>query len=331
MAESVRQASPSSQAPFPDPIPTIIRFGSVNLWSGASGVGKTIMLAEWFARMREGRTIWHKQTNCPTEFCVIAADRDWSTYAEAFRDAGFPDAELKRYVLADSTDENPQGWHKDGALSHFLFCLEKLDPQPGALVLTDPLSPLFIKGDQNRALDCAVSLHWIRRCGRQRQITQILSSNTIKISADPKEGYKRSRDNISGSGALVAYSDTSIYTEPPVDWGEPTTIGWAPRRAPEETFQCQFDPKTRLFIPYAGVTDEGDTSETDRPSLILTVLPETTGLRKKDWYHAAHAFLSEQGYVHYEERTFERDIVALLQRALITRVAQGQYARRKLQ
>jgi len=78
------------------------------------------------------------------------------------------------------------------------------------------------------------------------------------------------------------------------------------------------------------VADEGETAETDRPSLILTVLPEA-GLRKQDWYPLAHRFLSSQGYLSYSERTFERDLTILLERGLIMRLSKGLYVRRKLQ
>lgn len=95
-AESPTSSQPPN--PFPDPIPGIIPFGTVTLVGGASGVGKTTMLAEWCARWRDGRPICGHPTNPPTAFCYISADRPWLEYQPMFTAAGFPD--IPHYALA---------------------------------------------------------------------------------------------------------------------------------------------------------------------------------------------------------------------------------------
>src|SRR5262245_20619483 len=82
-----------------DPIPDIVPHQSLSYMSGASGVGKTRILADMLARMRDGRPICGHVTNPPTGFYYLAADRDWSTFERAFKAAGFPD--INRYVLAE--------------------------------------------------------------------------------------------------------------------------------------------------------------------------------------------------------------------------------------
>ena len=44
----------TSLADFPDPIPGIIPFGSTTLIGGASGSGKTTIVADWVRRWRDG-------------------------------------------------------------------------------------------------------------------------------------------------------------------------------------------------------------------------------------------------------------------------------------
>lgn len=234
---------------YPPPIPGVIPFGALVIFAGASGVGKTVMLSEMLVRLREGRTIWGHPTNCPADFFYLAGDRPWDpTFTDTFEVAGFPD--IKHYALADDTPEDPSTWRKEDALKILARLLEKkLQPTAGSLVIVDPAYPLFIKGNQNDARDVAVSMHGFRRLVQRFQITLICCANTAKEREENKT--QRPQDRVSGSGAFIAYSDTNMYMHDNGNEGG-TVFGWTPRRAAHECFQVQFDPHTRLFVPYTG-------------------------------------------------------------------------------
>jgi len=236
------------QVTFPDPIPGVIPFGSLTVVAGASGAGKTILMAECMQRMRDGRTFCGHPTNPSVEYYVIAADRDWSTYAQAYGAAGFPT--IKRYVLAEDPDFDPRSWgRKQSAFTLFEDCLKRLDPQPGSIVFVDPTAPLFIQGNQNDARDVALSLHWFRRLARQYQITLVLFANVGKQKAE--DVYRRAQDRIAGSGAFVAYSDTQISVDQDVDGV--VTVQLTPRNGAPEEHQFKFNIETKLFAPYQDV------------------------------------------------------------------------------
>jgi RecA-family ATPase len=287
----------------------------VNFFAGASGVGKTIMLAEWCARWRDGRTICGHTTRRPAGFAVLAADRDWSTYARAFHAAGFSD--IPHYTLAEDYESSPSTWGERTALELFEASLNKLAPVPGTLVLVDPVAPLFIRGDQNRARDVAISLHWFRRCARNRSLTLICCANVGKPKMD--EEYRRPQDRISGSGAFVAYSDTQIYMVGETDPVEHVSLGWTPRCAPAEEFKFQFDQNTHLFRPYT-VPTSGKTK--DRAAQLLPLIPDG-GIDVGDLLEAATQTL------HISQATFYRWISKLFESHRVQRDAYGIITTRK--
>jgi RecA-family ATPase len=169
---------------FPDPIPGVLPHGSLCLFAAAAGAGKTIFQTEWIGRWLSGRTICGKKTNCPTGFYYLAADRDWSTYAAAFECAGVPESKIVKYVLAEDVTQNPLDWGKESPLNFLHRCIIKLNPIPGSILFIDPMAPLFVLGDQNRARDVAISMHFIRRMARQYNITIICNANVVKAKTD---------------------------------------------------------------------------------------------------------------------------------------------------
>lgn len=246
--------APASTSAFPDPIPGILPFETVNLFSGPSGVGKTVIKAQWAAAFLRGDPILGIPTNRPTALYYLAADRPWHpTYAATFAAAGLTAADLTVYCLMDPDSGYDPRTLRAGNFSAFDFfdqCLDKLAPLPGGLVFVDPLAPLFIAGNQNIAKDVAIALQWIRRCAQRRGITLVCDANVAKLKAD--EDFQRPQDRISGSGAFLAYSDTVFnFVQEAVD---PTirTLTWQPRRAAAGRQQFVFDDETSLLVPYTG-------------------------------------------------------------------------------
>jgi hypothetical protein len=228
----------------------------LTIFAGAAGVGKTVMLSEMFARIRDGRPVWGHPTHPPTAFYYIAADRPWfPTFHDTFNCAGFP--EISHYSLADDPDQNPGNWTERTAFLLLETILaDKVQPLPGSLIAIDPAYPLFIKGDQNKARDVAVSLHVYRRLMAAFSCTFVCCSNVTKERTDST--FTRPQDRISGSGAFSAYSDTQIYLMDRKGEGYPQIFGWTPRRAAAEEFKVEFDPVTKLFIPYLGELEADD-------------------------------------------------------------------------
>lgn len=310
--------------PFLDPIPGVIPFGTVTIFAGAPGVGKTAILAEWCRRWRDGQTICGHPTNKPTAFYYIAADRQWASHAIWFNLAGFP--EIPFYSLADDTSfDIRQLVHARHAHDHFLLCFNKLDPIPGSHVFVDPVAPLFIAGDPNRSRDVAVSMLKFSRLAADRKINITCTAHFAKQKTDPKEQYTRPQDRIAGSGAFSGFSDTQIYLcDPNPPKQKYHLLGWNPRHAPAEEFHFTRG-KDGLFVPYKGLVDESKDPTKDRPTQVFALIPDTeSGIEMSDLLDQAKEQLG------ISRATLNRDLDILMARGLIIRDAFGHYKRRKL-
>lgn len=246
---TVNQSATPCQA-FPDPIPGIIPFGTVTLFAGAPGVGKTAMLAEWCRRWRDGLTICGHKTNCPTGFYYLAADRQWASHQQWFDAVGFSD--IPHYSLADDAGQNLGKLHDPKYAAQLLLdCLGKLRPIPGSHLYIDPTVPLFISGDPNKARDVAASMLRFSRLCMDLAITLFLIAHFAKQKADARDQYARPQDRISGSGAFSGFSDTQIYLIDPIPPKQPYhLLGWVPRHEKPAEFAFERDEKTGLFVPF---------------------------------------------------------------------------------
>lgn len=253
--------------PFPDPIPGIIPFGTVTLFAGASGAGKSTMLDEWLVRWRDGRTICGHQTNKPTALYLLIADRTWADdHQDWFRKLGWPD--IPYYAIAE--DPALPVAYRDPAAAHrfLLYCLDKLKPIPGSHVVVDPITPLFIAGNPNDQRPVAWTLLDMGRICTTRQINITCTAYFGKQKADKTQQYTRPIDRIAGSGAFAGYSHCQVYiTEPEPD--QPYhTLGWKPRHAPEGEFKFTRQPSTGLFVPFELY------AELDRLEAVLACVPD---------------------------------------------------------
>lgn len=235
---------------FPDPIPGIIPFGTVTVFAGAPGVGKTAMLSDWIQRWRTERTIWGHATNPATGYYYIAADRQWDSHQKWFDLVGYP--EIIHYSIADHPEFDLDTIMRPGeALKLFGTILAILKIQPGAHVFVDPMSPIFVMGSPNDARAVARTLLEFSRWCQVLKINITATAHFGKQKGDSKDRYARPQDRIAGSGAFSGYSDTQVYLVDP----EPAqgvafhTLGWNPRHRPPEEFQCVRGPNG-LFVPF---------------------------------------------------------------------------------
>lgn len=254
-----------SQATFPDPLPGIIPFGSVNLLAGASGVGKTCLTAWLCTRFRDALPIFGHQPSPVSEVAYLCADRSWRSSREWFVRAGYPD--IHAYSLVDDLDFDPGRLELTRSLIPILReSLDKLAPKPGALVILDPAA-LFI-ANLNDYRSCAVALTRMRRIAMERQITLLGLMHAAKQKNDDKSKYQRLQDRILGSAAQHGYGDTQMYLAAPAETGEKFySFLWQSHLVQPEVFALGRHKESGLFIPWAEA--EGDQPpDPDRASFL---------------------------------------------------------------
>lgn len=303
--------------PFLDPIPNILPFGTVTVFAGAPGVGKTAMLADWIQRWRTGRTIWGHATNPATGYYYIAADRQWASHQKWFDLVGFSD--IPHYSIADNTlFDLDKIMQPTAALALFKHALIDLKPIPGSHVFVDPVSPIYICGSPNDPRAVARTLMEMSRQCQEYQINITCVAHFGKQKGDTKERYVRPQDRIAGSGAFSGFSDTQIYLvdpEPPLILQH--TLGWNPRHARPQEFACTRG-ENGLFVPHDVMKDDEQAaricdafSETGPTSLAVII----------------ERVLQQHGY---SRATVKRALVRLITDGRVCKVGHGKYQRVKI-
>jgi len=237
-------------APLPiDPLPGIFNAGFLSLLSGASGIGKTALIADLARRFRDGDTIaGHQSHAVPVGY--ITADRPWDDSRLWFNAVGFP--EIRQYSILDDHGFNLDllGKRGDGPKA-LASCLDQLQmPGPG-IIFVDPIA-LFLGGnllDYNTvALGC-IKLH--RQISRRVHIPHCLVGvcHTAKQKADAKDRYMRPQDRINGSGALLGFTATQITLMSPEEYGKGSIyhLFLNPHHRRPETWYLEKSNETGLF------------------------------------------------------------------------------------
>ena len=306
---------------FPDPIPGIIPFGTITVFAGAPGVGKTTMLIDWIARWLDGRPIWGQATTKPTAICYLAADRGWTNNQLLLTRIGYPT--IPHYSLADDPNfdlkELMQPFNALDLFHRALdVCNDGTPPPPGALVIVDPASPVFVAGNQNAARDVARTLLGMLREVHQRQITLIITAHFGKQTGDKTARYTRPQDRIAGSFAFSGFSDTQMYlVEPELPDTPYYTFGWNPRLSPPQEFPCTRDVNTGLFIPYDKIKD--DLTAGQVLECIDMDAPVAVSIIRERALQQGHS-----------RATVTRALTKLLDDRLIARLGRGRYQRARL-
>lgn len=298
---------------FPDPIPGIIPFGTLTVFAGASGSGKSTMLDEWMVRWRDARTICGHPTCRPTAQYLLIADRRWDEdHSVWFRVLGWPD--VPRYCLAEETVPDYL-WEPSRAVALFTYCLDQLRPIPGSHVFVDPMTPLFVAGDPNAQRPVARTLLQFNKLCAKYSINITVTAYFGKQKADHGDRYTRPVDRIAGSGAFAGYSHCQIYITEPEPPDHPAYIlGWKPRHAAEAEFSFARDPSTGLFVPFELFT------ELDKQEAVCRAIPETP--------IATTPLLARiRTAVKMSEATAERYLTKLVTDGRVTRIRKGLYRR----
>jgi len=215
-------------------------------------------------RLKDGLPIFGREVNSPSKLGFICADRGYLTALYWLEKAGYPDVAF--YSLADDVAFNTSRLRSKVTLIKILGeCLDKLQLPPGALVVVDPLA-IFMGGNLNDYMNCAVACLEMRRECSRRQITMIGTAHASKQKSDRKERYQRLQDRILGSSAQLGYADTQLYLASPEETSERFyTFLWHPHTAPAEVFPLGRS-KEGLFVPWA------ESAQSEAETKILSVI-----------------------------------------------------------
>jgi hypothetical protein len=311
---SVDDGRRGRQAPFPDLIPDIISYASVNLLAGASGVGKTCLVASCLKVFYDGGTLFGHQVHTPVRIGFISADRGEGSAYYWLTKVGLTD--LAFYSLTDDPDFSPPRLRAKAQLIPILAeCIAKLGLPPGSLLIVDPVA-LFLGGNLLDYQACAVALIELRRLCIKLQITLIGLAHASKQKGDKKERYSRLQDRIMGSGAQLGYGDTQMYLASPEETGEKFyTFLWHPHTAPAEVFKLGRNPDG-LFVPYEDSTTAEEESE------LFQAIPESP---------ETIAFIDLCKAVLKSRATVYRHLQPWLEKDLVIQPVHGRYCRPQAQ
>lgn len=233
-----------------DPLPGIFNAGFLSLFSGASGIGKTALIAHLARCFRDGAPIAGHPTNqVPVGY--ITGDRPWDDSQQWFDAVGFPDIRQYSVVDDDQFDLTQLGKRGDGAAA-LQSCLDRLQmPGPG-IVFVDPIA-LFLGGnllDYNTVAIGCIKLH--RKISKRTRFPHCLVGvcHTSKQKADTSDRYLRPQDRISGSGALNGFSATQMNLMAPDEIGngmDQYHCYLNPHHRKAETWYLTKDDQTGLF------------------------------------------------------------------------------------
>ena len=236
----------------PDVIPKILLGGSVNLLAGASGVGKTALLASMMVKLRDNQPVFGRQPNPVPRIGVLSIDRSWAqSSAHWYRLAGWED--IPHYCIQDDQSFNIDLLgNRSKRLDILKRCLDQLDRLYGlpfgSLIIIDPAAA-FLGGNLMDYDACMVACSKLRRLALQRGVTFIGAVHASKQKNNKKEQYRRLQDRIMGSAAQLGFTDSQLYLASPEEIGERFyTFLWNSHHAKPEVFPLERS-EDGLFVP----------------------------------------------------------------------------------
>lgn len=253
---------PATPTVLLDPLPNILTCGSLNLLAGASGIGKTALIAWLMRQFRDGAPIFGHPTQPPPAIGYLTADRPWEHTKHWFSAVGFP--EVRQYsIIDDATLKLPNQRLKHLRVDFFKSCVAKLQLPPGSLLVVDPIA-LFLGGnllDYDTVAFACIEIHrWLQQ--PPQMYCTLGLAHSAKQRAEKNDRYLRLQDRISGSMALLGYTETQMYLAAPEETGDKEgayTFLWNPHTAPAEVFQ--FHKGTNGLFLTEGVSTQGSTGD----------------------------------------------------------------------
>lgn len=308
---------------FPAPIPGVLDWGTVNLFGGSPHAGKTIELAEIAVRIRDGRPVFGHAT-IPVPIGIIITDHFWEKTGQWFAKVGWPG--IPHVSLRDH-DIGKIAWRRfmrepEERQRVLRLALTKLALPPGGLVFLDLGQP-FITDKINDYAEVTAGIVQLAEITRFE--FELTAAATIHMNKQ-KQGqqYMKLQERFAGSAAFVGLSDTILALESHEDTNDVfKRLTIQSRELPKEEHLIVHDPETGLFVPYTGVAPESAIPASDRPTLLLSLIPDD-GIDRDDWYRLA----LDKGHVR-SLPTFKRAVETLFKRGLIRRDAWGHYVKKE--
>lgn len=242
-----------------DPLPPVLSHSTLNLLAGASGVGKTSLIAYMAKCFLDGTPLFGYQPAKIPAVGYLGADRPWKGDTELwFKAYGIPD--LPYYSLVEDAKFQTAKFSnaKPGVAAEiFEEHLLQMQLPPSSLLIVDPIA-LYIGGDQNHYTKVAMGCINLQRVIRKYGYCVIGVDHSSKQKGGDDSRYTRLQDRIGGSMAKLGYSATQMYLAGPEEMELPHhTFLWNPHHAKSQTFALKQDPETGLFTPIGGtVTPE---------------------------------------------------------------------------
>lgn len=238
----------------PDPLPPVLCHSTINLLAGASGVGKTALIAYMARCLIHGEPLLGHQPQPVPGVCYISTDRRWDDGADHwFKLMGVSD--LPHYALTQDRGFDLKRFSQVRAGLHaqvFDEALTKAGAGPGWVVFADPIA-LFMGGDMNNYVRIMQASLFLRRVVEDRQVCVIGVDHSSKQKGE-QDRYVRLQDRIGGSMAKLAYADTQMYLASPDETdSDAYTFLWNPHYAPSQTFSLRKDNRG-LFVPVHDLT-----------------------------------------------------------------------------
>lgn len=234
MADDTTTPPSDGYAPI---IPGILEVPSLNMLAGASGLGKTALIASVVAHVLRGGTLFGQPCTPPPAIGYIAADRPVASARQWFDLAGIGD--LPTFSIIDDRKFDLVQLRKGPAGPRLLrHCIEQLNLPPGSWILSDPIA-LFLGGRLNDYTTVALAAIEIQRDLIEMQVATTGVCHTSKLLADVEQRYARPQDRILGSTALLGYSSTQMYLMGPDEAGRDDgqyTFSWTPHHRPAADF-----------------------------------------------------------------------------------------------
>lgn len=208
--------------------------------AGASGIGKTALIASMAKLFRDGAPLFGHAMTPPPAVGYVSSDRGGASAKLWFEAAGYPD--IPQYSVVDDAGFDIRQLHgKYGGGALLASCIEQLHLPFGAVVFVDPIA-LFVGSNLLDYRAVAIACIEIQRWLKTHPYCVIGVCHTSKLKADEKDRYARPQDRILGTGALLGYSSTQMYLMGPDEAGREDgrhTFLWNPHHAPEESFTLQ--------------------------------------------------------------------------------------------
>lgn len=223
--------------------------------SGATGVGKTALVATWVRRLLDGKGLFRiPLEQSPTEIAILITDRHregtkyWLERAGVLKD-------VRLYCLQnDPTTKWSLAKKPDKHLEFFKDAVGKFgELPPGTLLIVDPIS-IFLGGKLHDYSHTAATIGPLNQYVAQQGWTVLGNHHVAKTSQDPKDRKLRPQDRILGSTAITGYTYTAFYlvgpeelsTNPlrPADHYE---IGYVAHAHPSDKYKFKRD-ESGLFV-----------------------------------------------------------------------------------